>query len=375
MTPADDVVDTEGRWWSPDGWIVGVCHHDAIVRKLTGDLVLADSTFDPAMSAFIPGTVDLHVHGGGGHDVMSGEAAIRGMLQSAGRTGTGALLATSVTAPKQHIDAFLDAVTRVMQSPDSGAARLLGAHLEGPFINPDKLGAQPPHALAVDLTVLERWLSSGVVRVITLAPELSDADAMLDLCHRFSVKTQIGHTLCNWQTAVNALRKGCGVTHLYNAMSGVHAREGGAAVAALAEAEFAEIITDGLHVDQVAFDAARRAIPSLYSVTDATAATAMPDGVYQLGELQVHKKDNAVRLPDGTLAGSALTQLRSIEVLRGWGLGWHEIARRTSVLPAQWIEETSVGCIEPDAVASWLEIINDRVTAIWIDGSRNKLDE
>ncbi|MBX2885944.1 MAG: amidohydrolase family protein [Granulosicoccus sp.] len=373
MTSATAMTTTEGRWWSPEGWLIGSCRHDEMVHDLSGDLTAVDDPYDKTKPTFLPGTVDLHVHGSGGHDVMSGEAAIRGMLLSAAQNGTSALLATSVTAKVSAIDSFLEAVHRVMENPDSDGARLLGAHLEGPFINPEKLGAQPPYALAVDLGQLERWLSTGVVRVITFAPELAEADAMVDMCDQFGVKAQIGHTLCDWQTAVHSLRAGCGVTHLFNAMSGVAARAGGAAVAALAEANYAEIITDGIHVDEVAFNAARRAIPSLYSVTDATAATAMPDGVYQLGDLRVHKEGHAVRLADGTLAGSCLTQLRSIEVLRQWGLDWYEIALRCSVLPARWIDDKSVGCIQAQVPANWLEVVDDQVAAIWLNGSRQPL--
>lgn len=356
---------TTGRWWTPDGWQVATCLHDTHVQ------VLEAIAPDASLPMFIPAPVDLHVHGGGGHDCMGGDEAIRGMLLTHARHGTGALLATSVTAPFDDISRFLDSVARVMQAPQPGAATLLGAHLEGPFISPDKLGAQPPFSTALNLDQLRAWFDSGVVRVITYAPELDPAGEVITLCDRYDVRAQIGHTLCTWAQAHQALQRGCGMTHLYNAMSGVNHRHGGAATAALAYAEYAEIITDGVHVDQAAFDAARRAIPKLYSVTDATAATAMPDGEYQLGSLVVHKSGERVLLPDGTIAGSCLTQRRSLSVLRDWNLDWHAIGSLVSAIPAHWIAANTLGNIAPGAHAHWIEIHKDEPVALWLAGERH----
>ena len=107
----------------------------------------------------------------------------------------------------------------------------------------------------------------------------------------------------------------------------------------LPTADYAEIILDGLHVEKAAFDAARRAIPGLYSVTDGTAASGMPDGDYTLGSLHVRKHNERVSLPDGTLAGSCLTQLKVIALLRQWDIDWHAIGTLLSAIPAQWIKD------------------------------------
>ena len=370
------VREIAGRWWTPAGFVDGVCRHDTHVlafehgSPVSGIEARGDDAPSSSSPVFLPAPVDLHVHGGGGHDCMGGDAALRGMLRAHAEHGTGAMLATSVTAPFAEIDRFVESVARVMASPEAGEATLLGAHLEGPFINPGKLGAQPPHAASPDAGRLAAWLDSGVVRALTLAPEIDEDGALLDLCRRRGVSVQIGHTLCSWAEARRAFDAGCGVTHLYNAMSGVSHRGGGAATAALAYAGYAEIITDGLHVERAAFDAARRAIPGLYSVTDATAAAGMPDGAYRLGPLSVEKRDERVLLPDGTLAGSCLTQRASFAVLRGWGLGWHDVAALSSAVPARWLDDVTVGRTAPGAHAHWIELRGDEPVASWLGGRR-----
>ncbi|MEE9335624.1 MAG: hypothetical protein V3U65_16150 [Granulosicoccaceae bacterium] len=358
------LTETAGHWWTPEGFVEGICQHDSKVRSVE------QTTAPKPARLFLPAPVDLHVHGGGGHDCMGGDAAIRGMLHTHAKHGTGALLATSVTAPLDDITGFVNSVSRVMNESDPQSAVLLGAHLEGPFISPGKLGAQPPFAARLNLDQLESWLDSGVVRVITYAPELDPHGDLIALCQRYDVRAQLGHTVCSWHQAKCALDAGCGVTHLYNAMSSMSHRDGGAATAAMAYAHYAEIITDGLHVEQAAFDAARRSIPGLYCVTDATAATGMPDGDYYLGSLKVKKSGEKVLLPDGTLAGSCLTQRRSISLLRSWGLDWHTIAMMTSATPAQWLADDSLGRIGVGAHAHWLEIQNDELVALWLCGQR-----
>lgn len=361
-------MDTLGKWFGVDGWVEGMCVHDSHVHELQPAELSEDSP------VFIPAPIDLHVHGGGGADVMQGDEALRSVLNVHARYGTGAMLATSVTAPFDQIDEFLASVARVMKAPSQKGAHLLGAHLEGPFINPDKLGAQPDYPAPLNLGRLEKWLATGVVRIITYAPECDDKHAVPKLCEQYGVRAQIGHTLCSWAQACHVLEAGVGVTHLYNAMSAVLHRDGGAALAALAYADYAEIITDGIHVDKAAFDAARRAIPGLYSVTDATSAAGMPDGDYQLGTLSICKQGNRVVLPDGTLAGSCLTQKTSIDVLRRWNLDWAAVASMVSCTPARWIQRTDYGVIAPGARSNWLEVGQNGAIALWLDGRRHLLE-
>lgn len=355
---------TSGWWLTRDGWKAMCCTHAESIQALQ-DCALNDQD-----RRFMPAPLDLHVHGGGGADVMQGDDALVQVLRTHASHGTGAMLATSVTAPYEKISAFLQSVRRVMDDSPADAAHLLGAHLEGPFINPDKLGAQPAFATPLDLQALHSWLDSGVVRIMTYAPEMDPHNQIPALCRRFAVKAQIGHSLCDWHRARCDIEQGVGVTHLFNAMSTVSHRSGGVATAALAFSDYAEIITDGIHVDKAAFVLARRCIEHLYSVTDATAAAGMPDGDYQLGSLTVTKAGDRVTLPDGTLAGSALTQIRSLAVMRSWGLSWEAIADISSRFPALWMQLGDYGEISVGAVANWLELQHDEPIAIWLGGQR-----
>jgi len=187
---------TNGLFWSEQGWVEGCCHHGDRIESLVSEVKYAPNAQVTNMATtpiFIPAPVDLHIHGAGGHDCMQGQDSILAMLKHAAICGTGALLATSVTAPTLQITAFLSDVKAIMHEQPSDGAVLLGAHLEGPFLNPDKLGAQPPFARALDLKQLETWLATGVVKVVTFAPEIDDDLQLVELCKRYGTRAQIGH--------------------------------------------------------------------------------------------------------------------------------------------------------------------------------------
>ncbi|MCR9273700.1 MULTISPECIES: N-acetylglucosamine-6-phosphate deacetylase [Mameliella] len=338
-----------GSVLTESGWIAGELGFAHRVDRIEGQ-----PTETPEPPFVLPGFVDLHVHGGGGADMMAGVEAIRTAAQLHARHGTTAMLATSVTAPFAEIESFLGAVGSAMAADWPGAARVLGAHLEGPFLNPDKLGAQPDFAVAADVDALRRWLTLAPVRVMTLAPEMDPDDQVIAAAQAAGVRVQLGHSLCDYARAAACLQAGCGVTHLFNAMSPAAHRGNGLAGAALAHADYAEIIPDLLHVEPGAILAARRAIPGLYGVTDATAGAGMPDGMFRLGAQHVHKAEGAMRLADGTLAGSALTMDQALRNLVGIGLPLAEAAARLATLPADWIGHTDIGRIRVGAAADLL---------------------
>ena len=346
----------DGSILTPGGWVSGRLAHGAHIESVSGM-----TTNTPEPPYILPGFVDCHVHGGGGADMMEGAEAIRTAARLHARHGTTSFCPTSVTAPTGDLDTFLDAVADVMADPPTDGARILGAHLEGPFVNPDKLGAQPPFARQADAAQLRDWTARATVRIMTFAPEMDADDALLDALEAAGIRAQLGHSLCDYARARAVLDRGAGVTHLFNAMSGIAHRGNGLCGAAFAHATYAEIIPDLIHVEAGAIRAARRAIPNLYGVTDATAGAGMPDGTYRLGSLEVCKSDGAMRLPDGTLAGSALTMDQALRNLVEIGLPLDEAARRLSTLPADWLGLRDIGRLAPGAHADIL-VLDDMLT-------------
>jgi N-acetylglucosamine-6-phosphate deacetylase len=347
----------------------GICsleiEFDRRVRALREALPRPD---DPWV---LPGFVDLHVHGGGGADVMAGEAAVRAMARFHARHGTTALLATTVTAPPAALHAAAAAIGRVAAAPGPGEARVLGLHLEGPFINPARLGAQPPFTRAAEPALVHSLAALAPLRVATYAPELDPDGALLRTFRDLGVRAQLGHSDASYAVAKAALDAGAaGVTHLFNAMSGLGHREPGLAAAALAHATAAEIVVDGLHVAPGMVDVARRAIPGLYAVTDAVAASGMPDGRYALGAQAVIKVGAAVRLPSGALAGSALTMDRAFAQLRAWGVGMVEAVEMLAGRPARHLGLADRGRIAVGALADLLVLdADERLVAVHLEGA------
>jgi N-acetylglucosamine-6-phosphate deacetylase len=327
-------------------------HFGERVLEIEGTRV---ETPEGADAYILPGFVDLHVHGGGGADIMDGGDAPAVVARMHGRHGTTTLLATTVTAPSDALERSLVALSEACRERPTGGARIAGAHLEGPYINAGKLGAQPNYARVATLEEIERYLHLAPVRVVTLAPEvIGHHDAIRALVAR-GVRVQIGHTAGSYEDGVEALGAGAtGFTHLFNAMTSLHHRDPGMVGAALAHAEYAEIIPDLLHVHAGAIRAALRAIPRLYCVTDATSATGMPDGDFRLGSQTVRKCLGGVRLPDGTLAGSALTMDQALRNLVSIGLPLEDASRRLSEFPAQYAGLTDRGHL---AVGAWADIV------------------
>jgi N-acetylglucosamine-6-phosphate deacetylase len=204
-----------------------------------------------------------------------------------------------------------------------------------------------------------------------LAPELPGALETTAALVAAGIRVQIGHSAASYEQACAALHAGAsGFTHLFNAMSGLHHRAPGAAGAALAQALHAELIPDLLHVHPGAMRAALRAIPELYCVTDATAASAMPDGHYALGRHTVHKCGNGVRLADGTLAGSTLTMDQALRnLVDGLGLGLREASLRVSTNAARYLGLTDRGQLSVGNCAD-LVMLDTRlqVRQVWVEG-------
>jgi N-acetylglucosamine-6-phosphate deacetylase len=347
-----------------DGFIVtprGVLHGRVTIAgdriaAVEGLPVPGDAWRDGSAPVVLPGFIDLHVHGGGGADIMQAagdEQAIDTVARTHARHGTTSLLATTMTAPREEIEAALCALAPACRTRMKGAARVLGVHLEGPYISPDKLGAQPAFAAPPSARDILALNAIAPLRVVTLAPELPGALDVVTALAAAGIRVQLGHSAARYEDACAALERGAsGFTHLFNAMSPLHQRAPGVVGAALAHAAHAEIIPDLLHVHPGAIRAALRAIPGLYCVTDSTSAAAMPDGDYTLGRQRVRKCLGGVRLADGTLAGSTLTMDQALRNLVGpLGLPLVQAALRVATHAARYLGLADRGAMEPGAFA------------------------
>jgi len=352
-----------GRILTPSGWITGsIDFSDRLHRIIEG----------PAASGhtILPGFVDLHVHGAAGTDIMEGGGAGAVVARRHARHGTTSLLGTTLTAKEDHIRRALEGLAGVIAQRPQGGARMLGVHLEGPFLSLRRLGAQPPDVIPASLALVRSLHAIAPIRVLTMAPEADGHLALIPQLAALGIRVQIGHSAGGYDDGVAALKAGAtGFTHLFNGMTGMTHYNSGMVGAALAHAEYAEIIPDFQHVDKGALRAALRAIPRLYGVTDANSATGMPDGEYALGTQRVIKCGGCVRLATGSLAGSVLTMDQALRNLVELGLDLADASRRLSLYPADYLGETGRGRLAPGA---WADIVVFdaalRLVAVYVEG-------
>ncbi|AMP09180.1 N-acetylglucosamine-6-phosphate deacetylase [Collimonas arenae] len=359
----------QGNVLTPQGWVRGALMFERHITAIDG--VTADPV-DNQDVYILPGFIDLHVHGGGGKDIMDAGDAVHVIAAIHARHGTTSMLATTMTSPLSDLEQALEACGDACRNRRPGAARVLGVHLEGPYINPGKLGAQPDFVQEATLVEVARLSAMAPLKLITVAPEIAGHLEVVRTLSESGMRVQIGHTLGTYEDGVQALQHGAsGFTHLFNAMTGLQSRAPGMVGAALAHARYSELIPDLLHVHPGAIKAALRAIPRLYCVTDSTAATGMPDGEYMLGRQRVHKCMGGVRLGDGTLAGSTLTMDQALRNLVGLGLDLADASQRVSTYAADHLGLEDRGRLATGCCADL--VVLDRqlnLIAVYVEGEQ-----
>lgn len=371
-----DVQHISGNVLSTTGWVRGKITFAEKILSIDGEKTDANNIQENQDCYILPGFVDLHVHGAGGKDTMEAGSAIEVIAAMHAQHGTTSLLATTMTAPMSDLETALQALALVCKQRSAGAARVLGVHLEGPYINPGKLGAQPDYAHAGSLEQVKKLNAIAPIKLITLAPEVEGNLAIVRPLTDMGMRVQLGHSLGTYEDGVSALENGAtGFTHLYNAMSRFEHRAPGMVGAALAHAQYAEIIPDLLHVHVGAIKAALRAIPNLYCVTDSTAATGMPDGEYMLGRQVVHKCLGGVRLADGTLAGSTLTMDQALRNLVKIGLTLEDASKRVSTYAAEFLGLSDRGSLQVNSYADMVVLDRElNLIAVYIEGEKIDLE-
>jgi len=257
-----------------------------------------------------PGFVDVHIHGSMGADVMDGTVdAIKTIATGIAQYGTTSFLPTTMTMDRADVYRSLE-IIKNLQSEDLAGAEVLGAHLEGPFINVKYKGAQnEAFVKAPD----DEWIKdfSDVIKLVTYAPEMDpDFEFTKTIKAKTDVTLSIGHSNANYKLASRAIEHGCShMTHLFNAMTGLHHRDPGIVGAALMHDVFTELIADKVHVSEHLFQFLldNKGEERIVLITDSMRAGGMKNGIYDLGGQEATVKDGVARLADGTLAGSVLT--------------------------------------------------------------------
>ncbi len=334
------------------------------ISECRGDRLVAQADFKfPSTYSLIPGRIDLHTHGVAGVDVMDATPeSLHKMANMLAKEGTTSFLATTMSMPVEAITAAVKNVAAFMKNDNHRGARILGLHLEGPFIAESKMGAhQHDYLLKPDVTLMQHWqlLANGMIRLVTLAPELKDADALIACLVELGIVPAIGHSNASYTTACAAIDKGCRhITHLFNAMSGLHHRSPGVALAALERSVLAEIIADGEHVswEMLKFVMRIKGQHELCIVTDSMRAKCMPAGEYELGGQKVHVTEQSACLEDGTLAGSVLTMEQAVKNLIEHHIcDLNEVIFLSSVNPAKQLGIfDEVGSITP---GKWADLV------------------
>jgi N-acetylglucosamine-6-phosphate deacetylase len=307
-------------------------------------------------STLVPALFDVHIHGSGGHDVMEGtESALSHIGSFLARRGVGAYCATTVTAPLDSLLHSLSSIAKLIHTPLDGA-RPVGIHLEGPFLSPHKRGAHAESQLLTpSIALFDRmWdAAEGNIRIMTMAPELPNAEETIAHATQLGVRVSLGHSDANGDAARAGVMAGAvSATHTFNAMRRFDHRDPGLLGEVLDNDRlFAEIICDGLHVDPSVvrlFWKAKDGDRAIL-ITDAMAGAGMPDGPYRLGEMEVRVKNGRCIIGEDTLAGSTLTLDRGLyNFMQFTGSGLDRALPLATRNPARMTGfESEIGAIAP----------------------------
>ena len=308
-----------------------------------------EEVIDASGSRLVPGFIDVHSHGGYGKDNMDGDAdEINRMIGKMHQEGITSYFPTTMTQSNENIEKALVGIRKAAEKNPV----IQGVHLEGPFISAVFKGAQPEeHIKLPDADLMRRWqeLSGGLIRLVTYAPETSNATAFEKYCLDNQIVLSVGHS--NARRSQLQQSKASHITHLYNAQRGLHHREPGVTGHAFLEDDiYVEMIVDGLHIDpemvKIAFK--QKGADRIELITDAMRAKGMGDGISELGGQKVIVKDGEARLESGNLAGSVLEFQKAFEnVISFTGCSISDAVKMSSVNQAREFGLVRKGSIAP----------------------------
>jgi len=335
-----------------------------------------------ADSTAIPGFVDVHIHGAGGRDVMEGDqSALSTITGRLAAFGTTSLLATTVTAGADQTCRAIEEISKYVSTQyqtNEARAEILGIHFEGPFLSKERRGVHPTEFLQLpSAELLQRFLqaASGSARILTIAPELLGAMPCIDAARSLGMVVSIGHTDATYEQARVAIAHGAHhATHVYNAMRPFTHRDPGVIGAVLTTPEVtAELIADGVHVDEIAMKVLLQAkgAEGVILISDGISATGMPDGKYMLGGLEVTVSGGVCRNSEGKLAGSTLTLDRALRNIVKLGIPLADAVGMLTLNPATLLGiEFKKGALRTGADAD-IVLLNDslEIVKVWVRGT------
>ena len=319
---------------------------------------------DYGAAVLVPGFFDIHIHGGGGHDVMEPDAsALLPIQNTLAKHGVTSYLPTTVTAPMEATLASLDRLATAIEKFEGGGtvgAQPLGIHLEGPFLSHVRRGVHPQSNLLSPTvkTFNQLWEASrGHIRIMTIAPELDGAPEVIAEATKRGVRVSMGHSDANLTEARAGFTAGARhITHVFNAMRPLEHRDPGILGEALTNSQVTvEVIADGIHLDPVIVQLVfqTKGLDGVVLITDATAGTDMPDGRYRLGTFEFEVKDGRC-LSNGKLAGSILTMDRAVRnAMQFAGLDLEQALRAATLNPAK-VAGMDRGVLKAGALANFL---------------------
>ncbi len=321
------------------------------------EAVPGEKVLDLAGDFLLPGFVDVHIHAFRGEDTMNGETSVRRMSLALAETGVAAFCPTTMSASVEDTQKALRGIRAVMDRPEKGGTRVLGAHMEAPFLQPEKAGAQRKEFFRNPSWADLETMTDGkpeIVRLITLAPELPGSESFIRQASEAGMHISIGHTSAKAENVHAAADWGADhVTHTFNAQTPIHHREPGVPGAALTDDRlYCEMICDGihLHADIIRLIARCKGPGRAVAITDAMEAAGMPDGEYALGGQKVFVRTGEARLSDGTLAGSVLTMPAALRnLIHRFGIAPAEACAMCTSTPAASIGEKLAGQMLPGA--------------------------
>ncbi|MCF8002527.1 MAG: N-acetylglucosamine-6-phosphate deacetylase [Halanaerobiales bacterium] len=303
-----------------------------------------------------PGFIDLHMHGSFGIDIMSaGKEDLKEMIDGLTKAGTTSFLPTVMTASVKRMENAIKNIQKVMKEENNV---IKGINLEGPLLNPTKAGAQDKKYMRnLNLELFDKY--KEVIEIVTVAPEVEGATALLNKLNSLNIVSAMGHTNASYEESLQGFKKGISlVTHLFNGMKGIHHREIGAAGASLLENISTEIIVDGIHISRPMIQMILRLkkLDDLILITDAQPAALYEGEEIQFNNRKVILRDGSARFEDGTLAGSVLSMQKAVKNMAEFtDLNIEEIIRMATLNPARKIKiDSKIGSIEPNKNADLL---------------------